>query len=283
MLLRPCAKINLDLRVGGLRPDGFHEIRTILQTIDWCDELHLAQADRFEFVCRGGPEDESNLVVRAVREFERMTARTVRARIELLKKIPIGAGLGGGSADAAATLLGLARLYDQEIPQLDLLRSLRALGSDVPFFAVGGRAAGTGRGEEVFPLEDDAGYRLLVVCPSLAVTTREAYSWLTAPGESNSIESFCAQFICGCADATPRNDFERVVFNRHPALATIRDDLLQAGASRAALSGSGAAVFGIFEDEQVAAAAASRFGVHGIVKLTKPLPRAEYWRKIFGS
>src|SRR5436190_21570974 len=98
MLLRAFAKINLDLKILGRRSDGYHEIRTILQTIDWHDEIQIDAAEQFDFVCHGGPSDESNLVVRAVREFERAAGQTVRARIVLTKRVPIGSGLGGGSA-----------------------------------------------------------------------------------------------------------------------------------------------------------------------------------------
>src|SRR5262245_50649533 len=124
MQLRAFAKINLDLRVFSRRSDGYHEVRTVLQTIDWSDEIHMDFSDHFEFVAHGAPNDESNLVVRAVREFERLTGEPVLARIELFKNVPAGAGLGGGSADAAVTLLGLERLYNRTLPRTGLLSAL---------------------------------------------------------------------------------------------------------------------------------------------------------------
>src|SRR5262249_56808321 len=111
MLLRAFAKINLDLRVLGRREDGYHEIKTIFQAVDWCDEILLEPARRFEFSASGAPEDETNLVVRAVRAYERLAGITANVRIQLTKHIPIGRGLGGGSADAAGTVLRFAPVY----------------------------------------------------------------------------------------------------------------------------------------------------------------------------
>jgi 4-diphosphocytidyl-2-C-methyl-D-erythritol kinase len=284
MLLRAFAKVNLDLRILDRRPDGYHEVRTILQTIDWCDEIRIEPAETFEFVVSGRSAEAlvpDNLVVRAVRSFEQAMGFTVLARVELLKKIPIGAGLGGGSADAAATLLGLERFYDRSLPRSDLFGCLRALGSDVPFFAVGGRGAAIGHGDEVFPLEDRTNYWIVVVAPEVSISTREAYSWLTVSDRSNTIESFCAQFLPGNGGEAFRNDFERPIFRRYPALAHIKQGLLRAGASQAALSGSGAAMFGTFESEELAVKAASALAPHGVANAVRPLPRAEYLRRMF--
>ena len=179
MELLAFAKINLDLKVLGRRDDGYHEVRTILQTIDWADDIQIEAADRFEFIEHGVEAGENNLVVKAVRGFEDLTGEAVRARIELRKNVPAGAGLGGGSADAAVTMLGLQRLYGKQIGRAELLRALAQLGSDVPFFATGGRALGTGRGDEITSLEDETDYALVVVVPPISISTREAYSWLT--------------------------------------------------------------------------------------------------------
>src|SRR5436190_21643584 len=149
MLLRAFAKINLDLRVLGRRDDGYREVRTILQAIDWWDEIHLEPADRFDFSGPGTPEDETNLVVRAVRAYERLAGISANVRIHVKKNIPIGRGLGGGSSDAAVTFIGLQRLYKRSLPFDDVPQALRNLGADVPFFALGGRAAGYGRGDDV--------------------------------------------------------------------------------------------------------------------------------------
>src|SRR5215467_2126130 len=186
MRLRAFAKINLDLRILGKRPDGFHELRTVFQTIDWFDEIEIEQASRFDFWASEGPQDETNLVVRAVRAFEVASGRVANVSIRLTKNVPSGAGLGGGSSDAAATFIGIQRLYECSLPA----DAIRKLGSDVSFFMFGGRAVGTGRGDQIAELEDEVGYWLLLVNPGFAIATAEAYSWLTSPYKSNKIEGF---------------------------------------------------------------------------------------------
>src|SRR5437870_8487688 len=167
MLLRAFAKINLDLRVLGRRDDGYHELKTIFQAVDWCDEISLEPAGRFEFSAPGTPEDETNLVVRAVRAYERLSGIQANVRIQVKKNIPMGRGLGGGSSDAAVTFIGLQRLFKRPITTEGVTQALRSLGSDVPFFAVGGRAAGFGRGDEVYKLEDPGDYWLVLVDPGV--------------------------------------------------------------------------------------------------------------------
>jgi 4-diphosphocytidyl-2-C-methyl-D-erythritol kinase len=287
MLLRAFAKINLDLKILGRRTDGYHEVRTTLQTIDWCDEIRIDPASRFTFACEGGPpgiaQDEGNLVVRAVREFEKRLGQPLNVRIELRKNIPVGAGLGGGSADAAVTLLGLKQMHPETLSPEEFLRCLRALGSDVPFFAQGGRALGTGRGDEVLPQEDECGYWLVVVHSGVYVSTAEAYSWLTVSGKSNTIEGFYNPSDPGRGVDLPGNDFESAVFGQHPVLREIRNSLLQLGARQAQLSGSGSAVFGRFDREGEAEKAASQLVQYGTARVTRPLSRLEYLRSVFVS
>jgi 4-diphosphocytidyl-2-C-methyl-D-erythritol kinase len=280
MLLRAFAKINLDLRILGRRDDGYHELRTIFQAIDWYDEILIEPAKHFEFSAPGTPEDESNLIVRAVRAYEQLAGITANVRIKVTKSVPIGRGLGGGSADAAATFIGLQRIYKRSLPFEEIPTVLRALGSDVPFFTLGGRASGVGRGDEVYKLEDSTDYWLLVVDPDVMINTKEAYSWLTVPDKSNIIGSFCATSGSGCETDVWTNDFEGPVFQRYPQLARIKDELLQAGAYRAALSGSGSAIFGQFQMVSEAARAASLLGSRFRVKVTKPLPRWEYFQRM---
>ena len=280
MLLRAFAKINLDLRILGRRQDGYHEVRTIFQAIDWWDEILLEPAPRFEFSAPGTPEDETNLIVRAVRAYERLAGITANVRICVIKNVPIGRGLGGGSADAAVTFIGLQRMYKRSLPFDEIPQTLRNLGSDVPFFALGGRAAGTGRGDEVYKLDDSEDYWLLLVDPGVAIPTAEAYSWLTLPDKSHNIEGFCAVSDFACETDVWTNDFEGPVFQRYPELARIKDELLALGAYRAALSGSGSAIFGQFQMVSEAVRAASVMGRQFRVKVTKPLPRWEYFQRM---
>ena len=285
MLLRAFAKINLDLKILGRRTDGYREIRTILQTIDWYDEIRIEPADTFQFVSAGLPlepaNDASNLVVRAVREFERATGVTVYAHVELVKNIPAGAGLGGGSADAAVTFMGLQQMYGNMLSSTKFLTSLRSLGSDVPFFAVGGRALGTGRGDEVVPQDDEANYWLVVVHPPLHISTVDAYSWLTVSGESNTIKGFYNPSAPGREVDLPGNDFESAVFEHHPVLKDIQSALLREGARQALLSGSGSALFGRFDRQEEAVNAASQLRQYGTARVTRPLSRLEYLRSVF--
>jgi len=278
MLLRAFAKINLDLRILGRRDDGFHEVKTILQAIDWWDEIRMERSERFEFSASGAPQDETNLVVRAVRAYEQMTGAPVSVSIQLRKDLPIGRGLGGGSADAAATFIGLQRLFKRAITTEGVTQALRSLGSDVPFFAVGGRAAGFGRGDEVYKLEDPGDYWLVLVDPGVMIPTAEAYSWLTVPDKFNRIEGFHDPGGPGCGSET--NDFEAPVFARYPEMAEIKDELLRQGAYRASLSGSGSTVYGQFGMISEAIRAGSALSGRFHVKVTKPLPRWEYFQKM---
>ncbi len=185
------------------------------------------------------------------------------------------------------TVLGLQRLYDRILPAEDQSRVLRQLGSDVPFFAHGGRAIGTGRGDEIQLLGDGkeaseikTDYWLALVNPRFAISTAEAYSWLTVFDKSNSIGGFCAQFVPGSGYAEQINDFEAPVFVRHPQLMEIRDELLRIGAFRAALSGSGSVVFGQFRTELEARRAEAALNWRYFVKVARPLSRAEYFSRM---
>jgi len=280
MRLRAFAKINLDLRVLGRRSDGYHELKTIFQAVDWYDEILVEPAERFEFSAPGTPEDETNLVVRAVRAYERLAGIKANVRITVKKNIPVGRGLGGGSSDAAVTVIGLQRMFKRALPFEEVPYVLRELGSDVPFFALGGRAAGYGRGDEVYKLDDAAEYWVLLVDPGIMIATKEAYSWLTVPDKSNNIEGFRDDAELGCAGDVWTNDFEGPVFARYPQLAAIKEELLELGAYRAALSGSGSTVFGQFQMVSDVIRAANALKERFRVKVTKPLPRWEYFQKI---
>lgn len=280
MLLRAFAKINLDLRILGRRADGYHELKTIFQAVDWYDKIILEPSDRFEFSAPGTPEDESNLVVRAVRAYERLSGIKARVRVQVTKNIPVGRGLGGGSSDAAVTLIGLQRLFKLPLDFDAVPDALRELGSDVPFFAIGGRAAGFGRGDEVYKLDDSAEYWVLLVDPGVMIPTKDAYSWLTLSNKSNNIEGFRDHTDEGCAGDVWTNDFEAPVFARYPELASIKEELLELGAYRAALSGSGSTLFGQFQMVSDVIRAGSVLGQRYSVKVTKPLPRWEYFQKL---
>lgn len=285
---RAFAKLNLELRVLGKRTDGFHAIETVFQTIDLFDEIRVfaSDDDEFAFTSNREPADDSNLVVRAARAFETQTGQPARVRLELEKRIPLGGGLGGGSADAAATLLGLNRYFGTAIPPQQLHRLLAELGSDVPFFLLGGRALGLGRGEILFPLGDLPPVWFVLVCPEIHVATREAYSWLNQTTESTMILGFCAHFVPGLTGSGPRarlNDFEEPLFRRFPELAELIERLRSAGATSAGLSGSGSALFGVFGSEEVARGAARDLEDGHRVMVVRPLRRQGYLSRMLGA
>jgi 4-diphosphocytidyl-2-C-methyl-D-erythritol kinase len=274
------AKINLDLRVLGKRADGFHELRTIFQTISLRDTLEIAftpgRATGIDLRDDLGIPD--NLVTRAARLAMQAMRASGRVEMRLIKRIPMGAGLGGGSSDAAAVLLALPALAGRPLTLEALAEMAATLGSDVPFFLLGGTAVGIGRGTELFPLPDTPAQLALLLAPGLHVDTARAYAelspGLTTESQQNKIFSFQSHTwssIAGGPGAPTafvgRNDFEAVVFARHGRLAVLKRGLIRAGASLAMMTGSGSALYGLFSRrEEVSRAlrwAASPSGLRG--------------------
>ena len=252
--VRALAKINLDLRVLGKRPDGFHELRTVFQTIDLADTLEIAYTPARKTTVSLVDELHiaDNLVVRAARVLMAWMRVTGQLEMRLTKRIPMGAGLGGGSSDAAAVLLALPVLIGRHLDLPMLCRIGEQLGSDVPFFLLGGTAVGIGRGSELFPLPDTPAQRGILVAPGIHVNTAQAYRdlspRLTTELQQNKIDSFqSVAWDTGCL-ATASNDFEAVVFKQHRKLATLKKRLVRAGATAALMTGSGSALFGLFPD-----------------------------------
>ena len=250
--LRALAKINLELRVLTQRPDGYHELRTIFQTISLADSIDIAftPARRTSIELLDDLRLADNLVTRAARAVMDATRLTGRVEMRLQKRIPIGAGLGGGSSDAAAVLLALPVLAGRSLP-LDRLRQLaEQLGSDVPFFLLGGAAVGIGRGTELFPLPDSGPMRGVLVSPGIHISTPEAYrllnSRLTSESQQNKMVTFQSRVWDGGVSGAAGNDFETVVAEQHGIIGATKKRLLRAGASMALMSGSGSSVFGIF-------------------------------------
>jgi len=286
------AKVNLRLDVLGRRPDGYHELRTIFQSLTLHDSVSLTRTRQPDIELRVGGDAtlaaipaRENLVWRAIAELRRELKITGGIRIELEKRIPAGRGLGGGSSDAAAALIGFLRLTGRRLPTERLIEIAAGLGADVPFFLFGGRALGTSRGDEIYPLPDLASRTALVVSPrEIAVSTRDAYAWLgrrlTKGPAVSRLWSFCA--LCWSPqDAGLSNDFEGAVFRRHPRLGGIRRELLQHGATEAALAGSGSAVFGLFRNPAQARRAAKYFPEDSVF-LCKTLSRSAYARALWG-
>jgi 4-diphosphocytidyl-2-C-methyl-D-erythritol kinase len=288
------AKVNLRLDVLGKRADGYHELRTIFQTVSLHDTLRFRAArDTNIHLQISGNEQlsqeavEKNLVYRAVETLRRELK--IRAGVEILlqKRIPAGRGLGGGSSDAAAALLGYLQFTRKKVDGKRLLGIAADLGADIPFFLLGGRALGIGKGDEIYPLPDVEPRTLLIVSPqNIHVPTPDAYRWLHAPelasltksAATHKLFEFCA--LCWSVQGDGlSNDFEAAVFRRHPRLAQIRRALLQGGASEALLAGSGSAVFGVFPSPAKARRAVVGFP-HDEAFLCETISRRKYARRL---
>ena len=287
--IRALAKINLDLRVLGKRPDGYHELRTIFQTVSLADTLEISftPQPKTSIELDDALAIPDNLVTRAAG----LVLQTARVRgnveIRLTKRIPMGAGLGGGSSDAAAVLLALPVLAGRPLSLPCLSELAGQLGSDVTFFLLGGAAVGIGRGNEVFPLPDLPSRHGILVAPGLHVSTADAYRRLspnlTTELQQNKIFSFGCQAWAGGVSEAVRNDFETVVFEQHPRLAALKKKLLRAGASPALMTGSGSALFGLFRtgaEVSRAMAALERENAFRVSLVSRARYRAMWWRAL---
>lgn len=251
LALSAAAKINLALEVLGKRPDGYHEIATVMQAVDLSDRLVLEDAEVLELSASAPdvPTDGTNLALRAARGLREAAGVERGVRITLDKRIPVAAGLGGGSTDAAAALVGLNRLWGLRWPAARLSEVAVTLGMDVPFFLRGGAALGTGRGEWLEPVAAGA-LALVLVHPRLGASTAEIYGGVTP--EMYSDGSRARRMVAALGSRRPAtvaqslyNGLERVATARHPQVRQMEAALLAAGALGAAMSGSGLTVFGV--------------------------------------
>lgn len=288
--VRAHAKLNLTLRVLGTRPDGYHELRTTFQTLALHDTLTVVAAPGpFEIECDDAacPRDRSNLVWAAAERLWRTVGRRgavsgVRIRIE--KRIPMQAGLGGGSSDAAAALRALALAWGATGAAAELRAIGRELGADVPFFFEGGTALGLERGDLIFPLADGGPFWVVLVLPSFGVSTKDAYAWWDAaapPAATRVRRSRPVNPVPGlhAPSSDVVNDLERPVVAHHPEIGRLVAGVRRAGAAYAAMSGSGSAVFGLFGTEQHALAAAATMRASGLrVLATRTMSRRSYER-----
>jgi 4-diphosphocytidyl-2-C-methyl-D-erythritol kinase len=276
------AKVNLCLHILGRCPDGYHELRTVFQTIGLRDTLELSPSREPGIQLQVSDSSLStgadNLVYRAIEAIGCEIGFRGGIHAKLTKRIPVARGLGGGSSDAAAALIGMLRLTGKDLPLAKLMEIASRLGADVPFFLFGGRAVAVNRGDEIYPLDDGPKRTVVVVSPrGIGVSTKDAYQWvsaeLTKRANVPNIWEFCA--LCWRRQEAVSNDFEVPVFSRHPRLGEIRDALLAAGAAEAALAGSGSAVFGIFRNPAQARRAARKFPEDSVF-VVETLSREKY-------
>jgi len=329
--VRSFAKINLGLCIGPVRPDGFHELRTIYQTVGLYDVLKLE-------VTRGSgieihshdprvPTDESNTCYRILDRGMAALKAKGKVVLDIDKRLPVQGGLGGASGNAVAALVALERALKKQLSGAERLRLAAEVGSDVPLFLVGGTVLGVGRGEEVYPLPDLPTTFCVLATREVSVSTPKAFAdWdllvagsdgpgdakLTVPARSDKIQEFgrrlSAWLSGGSTKKTGRsssgvpvkgrgraetqlldlvrtgiaNDFERVVFPKYPELRDVKGVLERSGAAYASLSGSGSAVYGLFQSRTKAEQAVRRLEKAGIpARLTTTLTRREYWKKLW--
>jgi len=302
--VRAFAKINLSLQVLGLRVDGYHDLRTIFQTLALHDTLTFARTDGpFEIRCHDPrcPVDRSNLVWRAAELVWRAAGRRGQpagVSVGLVKRIPTEAGLGGGSSDGAAAIAGLAKLWRVVLGPSRHKRIARRLGADVPFFIEGGTALGTGRGDRLRRLPDTPASWVLLALPDFGVRTKEAYAWWDEDlGQGRPVLDMREHHGASASGAgvgpraseksgAPRelrkvghrafiNDLQPPVAARHPEISEIVAALERAGASVAAMSGSGSAVFGLFKTRRAAANASRSLAVRTVMTRTLDRRSAE--------
>ena len=252
------AKINWTLEILGRRPDGYHELRTILQTVDVRDDLSFSLADSEIILTCDNPAvpcDQTNLIFQAALLLRELTGCEKGAKIHLTKRIPMGAGLGGGSSNAAVALMALIRLWDLKVTSQDLLATGAKLGADVPFFFFGGTAIGIGRGDEVYPMADITTDHLLLVNPGINVPTREIYGNLpsvltSAPALNKIPHSLALAYEQNMKlPLQLHNDLEVPALLLFPEISEVKQRLTALNATQILMSGSGSTVFAVFESE----------------------------------
>ena len=268
LIFKTPAKINLGLFIKGKRSDGFHDLETLFQMVSLYDTVELEPLeDKIELVCDNPkvPTDDSNLMIRAARLLqEAVPEKTgLGCRMVLKKEIPMGAGLGGGSGNAAGVLTGLNRLWDLRLKSAELSQIAARLGSDIPFFLCAPSALGEGRGERLTPLQSPKKFHVILIFPKVSMATAEVYQALNFDLTKNSkniniLREFFSQSNIASLGAHLHNDLEPVVIKRLPVIASIKQKLGSLNADGVLLSGSGSAVFGIFESSGMAQEAYAR-------------------------
>lgn len=318
--VRSFAKINIGLRIGPRREDGFHELRTVYQTIALADTIRVdvGKGVGVEVYCKDQrvPSDETNTCWRIADKFLRSIKTRGKVRITIEKNLPVQGGLGGASSNAVATLLALEKVMKTQLAPEERLRIAAEVGSDVPLFLIGGTVLGAGRGEQVFPMEDLPSFPCVIATPEIGVSTPTAFAdWdkraeqakLTAQNgfcKMNTFSHSLYEWFSGTSFSPTgvpgkgwdraeallldlvrtgiENDFESVVFPKYPALREVKRALERSGAKYVSLSGSGSTVYGLFDDKAVAANAAKSLSESGVpAQATSTLTRAEYWGQFF--
>ena len=288
LVVQTASKINLDLRITGRRADGFHDLRTLFQTIDFGDTIEIEAASHLELIVDENsiPADQTNIVWKAAEALQREIGRPAGARLTLRKRVPAGGGLGGGSGDGAAALLALNEFWKSNVSPDRLHEIGSELGSDVPFFLVGGRAQGRGRGEILQAEPDGEDEEFLLLIPGGALLTAEVYRDFAAHEGAGLTKSEAASNIAALhgfhvlASVRSRNDLEPAVFRLRPDLELLKGRLFELGASEALVSGSGVCLFARFSTRRVPSIADEGWPEDVKAKRCRFLSRLEYRKRL---
>jgi 4-diphosphocytidyl-2-C-methyl-D-erythritol kinase len=287
MQIKSFAKINLGIEVLGKRDDGFHEIITLFQSIDFCDLLSFFPCKQNEIILKGDDDsiswDESNLIHKAASLLREQCDAQTGVEIHVKKNIPAGKGLGGGSSNTAMTLLALNRMWRIHW-EIDALKDLGGrLGADVPYFFEGGLCLGKGKGNILYPQKDMSPFHCVLVLPSISVSTAAVYDKFRASLTSLDKDSKIIRFLDGHNIGDLRNDLEETVFRTHPQIKAIKNLIQEQGSDLTLMSGSGSAVFGLFRQKEAADEAMDALRAHSkecTALLTTGLSRTEYRKQL---
>lgn len=261
MKVKSPAKVNLGLNIVSKREDGFHNLKTIFYPIiDLYDEITFKTSSKFKFICDSPLPDLSNnnLILKAVEILEDYTGKEINLTIELKKRIPVGAGLGGGSSNAAATLTTLNKLYKFNLSQKELQKLALKLGSDVPFFLNRKTAIGKSRGEKLSPINFKIEYPILLINPGIHISTKEAFANIIPKPVEFDYNKISVYNINELRKVLT-NDFESFVFGKYPEIESIKNQLYSIGAIFVLMSGTGSTVYGIFKNVESAKEAYNLF------------------------
>lgn len=275
--IKAAAKLNLSLDILGIRPDGYHEMDMVMQTIDLFDDVELSKAGTISVFSDGSPDGPENLAWKAAEAFFRAAKRSGGARIHLTKRIPAQAGMAGGSADAAAVLIGLNALYDACLSPEALRDAGLSVGADVPYCLIGGTARVRGIGEIVEPMPPFLSGYLVVAKPAIGISTAEAFRRFDRAENLRhpDIAALLSVMEKGQLDALSlfmENVLEQSEQNE--TVETLRQELLKNGALAARMTGSGSAVFGLFSEKEAASrCAVALAGENRQIFVTKPYPK----------
>lgn len=284
MILKAFGKINLGLRILRKRDDGYHDIETVFHLINCFDEIELKKRKDGKIIVASDnvevPTDAANLCVKAATSLQDLTGARKGVEIHLKKGIPVGAGLGGGSTDAASVVKGLVDLWDLDVSLDDLNSILEKIGSDATFFLNGRSAFATGRGEILEPLELSFPYWIVVVTPPIHVSTAWAYKNYHSPriaSPNGSLRHALLEYLHDEHHLNKAlvNDFEPLVFQNYPEIAELKKQFFEVGANFALMSGSGSSVYGLFLDGAQAQSFAASFEPPYRVSLTEPFFKPE--------